>query len=299
MVSSSGKSTRSRLAICSGLHDLAQRRSARRPWRRPMKRTSWPGHQLTGGRGDHPGQAILHVLAQRLVRSQLGHLGPAGAPFGMPLRGRRPVLHPVTASRCVAAQFPRDRRWRPAHPAGDLAHPALLRAQNRDLLPLGERQVPPRQRGQGDRTASRQPHGTTGSRPAATRRPRPPRPRSTQPSGDRSPEPLPMLPPRQPAAGPATASGRASHESPAGVFPAPISPHLQIEVLRRPVESALGSRVGVEDRAGRGRVGDGHVQGAGDQLVRMWSRQLPSRSTIRVARSMTVARYSHPSPVLR
>jgi hypothetical protein len=31
---------RSRLAICSALHEEAQRRSCRRPWRRPIQRTS-------------------------------------------------------------------------------------------------------------------------------------------------------------------------------------------------------------------------------------------------------------------
>src|SRR5262249_6274609 len=153
------------------------------------------GDQLTGGRGDHPGQAILHVLAQCLVRGELGHLGPAGTPLGVPLRGRRPVLHPVTASRCVAAQLPRDRRWRAPHTAGDLAHPLLLRAQNRDLLALSERQVPPRQRGQRD-----------GRHPASL--PEPPRAnglRHTRPycrvlarraAGDRLPEPHAILAPR-------------------------------------------------------------------------------------------------------
>src|SRR5574341_2267376 len=43
MVASSGKSIRSRLAICSGLHAAAQRRSVRRPWRRPIQRTAGPG----------------------------------------------------------------------------------------------------------------------------------------------------------------------------------------------------------------------------------------------------------------
>ena len=36
-------------------------------------------------------------------------------------------------------------------PAERSRAPPLLRAQNRDLLPLGKRQVPPRQRGLGDR----------------------------------------------------------------------------------------------------------------------------------------------------
>ena len=46
---SSGKSIRSLLAICSGLQDLAQRRSRRRPWRRPIQRTSGPDTAVPSG----------------------------------------------------------------------------------------------------------------------------------------------------------------------------------------------------------------------------------------------------------
>src|SRR5215212_7569152 len=42
MVSSSGKSSRSRRAICSGLHALAHRRGCRRPCRRPFQGTTGP-----------------------------------------------------------------------------------------------------------------------------------------------------------------------------------------------------------------------------------------------------------------
>src|SRR3954464_4719807 len=42
MVSSSGKSSRKRRAICSGLHAVAQRRSCRRPRRRPFHGTTGP-----------------------------------------------------------------------------------------------------------------------------------------------------------------------------------------------------------------------------------------------------------------
>ncbi len=199
MVSSSGKSTRSRLAICSGLHDWPTGGLA---GGRGDGRSSGPAGPAPApvGRGDHPGQAVLHVVAQRLVRGELGHLGPATAPFGMPLRGRGPVRRRVTASRGVAAKFPRDRRRRPAHPAGDLAHPQLLRAQDRDLLTLSQRQVPPRQRGQHDRR-----------HPASlTEPPRPDRLRhashdrrvlARHAASDRLPEPNPVLAPssRRPA----------------------------------------------------------------------------------------------------
>ena len=68
-------------------------------------------HQLAVGSGDRAGQAVLHVRLQPSVRGELGHLGAAGAPFCVPLRGRRPIGHPVTASRGVAAKLPRNRRW--------------------------------------------------------------------------------------------------------------------------------------------------------------------------------------------
>src|SRR2546430_16442866 len=104
------------------------------------------GDKLTGGRGDRPGRAILHVLAQCFVRGELGHLGPAGTPLGVPLRGRRPVLPPVTASRCIAAQLPPDRRWRAPPTAGDPPTPLLLRPQHREppTAPHGRRPPPNR-----------------------------------------------------------------------------------------------------------------------------------------------------------
>ena len=43
MEGSWGKSTGRRFEICCGLHERAQRRSARRPWRRPTQRVSGPG----------------------------------------------------------------------------------------------------------------------------------------------------------------------------------------------------------------------------------------------------------------
>lgn len=65
MDSSSGKSVRSRFAICSGLHDLAHRRSARRPVTPPDPPNGWARHGGAIRPGDRPGEPILHVLAQR------------------------------------------------------------------------------------------------------------------------------------------------------------------------------------------------------------------------------------------
>ena len=52
-------------------------------------RAVWPGDRAT--------EPVLHVLAQRVVRRELADLGPAGAPFSMPLCRRRPVRSRVTA----------------------------------------------------------------------------------------------------------------------------------------------------------------------------------------------------------
>ena len=54
MDSSSGKSTRSLLAICSGLHEAAHRRSCRRPRRRPTQRTFGPGTAAPSGAAIRP-----------------------------------------------------------------------------------------------------------------------------------------------------------------------------------------------------------------------------------------------------
>src|SRR5437763_4979485 len=95
----------------------------------------------------------------------------------------------------VATHLPRDRRRRPIQPAGDLAHPNTLSAKDRDLFPLGKREITPRQRGQRDWR-----HPATVSEPPAANRLRHPRRRGrvlARPAGgDRQPEPLPILPPR-------------------------------------------------------------------------------------------------------
>ena len=68
MASSSGKSIRSRFEICSGLHDVAHRRSARGPWRRPDHVTCGPGTVSP------PGLAIMPAV---LVGGALGIFGYA------------------------------------------------------------------------------------------------------------------------------------------------------------------------------------------------------------------------------
>ena len=53
--------------------------------------------------GDHTGEAVLHVLTQRVVRCELGDLGASGAAVGVPLWGRGPKLQIATTGGRVAA----------------------------------------------------------------------------------------------------------------------------------------------------------------------------------------------------
>ena len=152
-------------------------------------------HQLTVRPHDHAGGPVLHIPTQRLARSELAHLRPAGAPLRVPLRGRRPILQAIRASGRVAAQLSRDRRGRATHPASDLTHPLLLSTKDRDLLPLSKRQIAPRPWSQRD---WRHP----------TSLPKPPRPNSLRdpslergiltrrPTRNRLPEPDPVVTPR-------------------------------------------------------------------------------------------------------
>jgi len=72
---------------------------------------------------DDPGEPLLHIPPQRLVRGQLGRLRSPRAPVSVPLRGRCPVLEPTAAGRGVAVQLARDRRRRTPKPPRDLPHP--------------------------------------------------------------------------------------------------------------------------------------------------------------------------------
>ena len=84
----------------------------------------------------------------------------------MPLRDRRLVLEPPRPRRRVPAQLPRDRRRAPTQPPRDLPHTTTLRTQQRDLLPLGERQVAARHRWRKTRVHAASVAEPTGTRPA-------------------------------------------------------------------------------------------------------------------------------------
>ena len=267
-VSSSGKSTRSRFAICSGLHAVAHRRSCA-----ASVSPTDPPHLGGPATGSPSGRSIMPAR-RSCTYSRSRSLATSFAVFGR--RARRSACHCAVDARYssrhvrgrrVAPQLPRDRRRRPAELAGDLAHPEPLRVQDRDLLTLGERQVAARHR-----RRARSAHATSVPEPSRPDRRRHadlqrPRPRSTA-LGDRRPEPHPVLA-SPAAAAPATASGPASaRHHPLTLPHRHHAPPPSIEVLRRPLESALGAVVGVGHGLARGWPAppERHLDGVDDEL---------------------------------
>src|SRR3954454_16515925 len=209
----------------------------------PPLPTALPGHDRPAegspaGDSDHAGQPVLHISLQRRVDRQFRWLRAAGGPVGVPLRGRRPVVQATAARGGVAAQLPRDRRGRPPQPASHLPYLLALRATQRDLLPLRERQIPPAERLRRGRKrcwwhATRLPKPPCPHRRRYTRAPRGALARQAR--RNRRPEPLPILTPRHP-----WSTRRTQNTSP-GPIRAPLpSAHRNpfVQVLRRPLESA-------------------------------------------------------------
>jgi hypothetical protein len=56
--------------------------------------------------GDHPGEPVLHVVAQGVVGGEFGGFRAPGPAVGVPLRGGGPVVQPAAAGGRVAAQLP-------------------------------------------------------------------------------------------------------------------------------------------------------------------------------------------------
>ena len=105
-------------------------------------------------------EPVVHVLPQRVIGGELGRLRATCATVGVPLGGAGAVVQAAASGGGIATQFPGDRRWTTSEPARDRADTDVLRAQDRNLLALGERQVPARMRLQADRphSAGRQGH---------------------------------------------------------------------------------------------------------------------------------------------
>jgi hypothetical protein len=73
IASSPGKSSRSRLEICCGLHAIAQRRCCRRPWRRPFQTTAGPATAAPPGATTAPAsRSCTYVRSAGFVASFAG-----------------------------------------------------------------------------------------------------------------------------------------------------------------------------------------------------------------------------------
>jgi hypothetical protein len=146
MVSSSGKSSLSRRAICSGLQAVAHRRSCRRPARRPFQGTLGPRISLPFG-------ATTRPASRSCTYSRSAALMASSADFGR--RADRSACHCAVVAR-YSKPPPRVAALRrssreivegcPLEPAGDLPHAVPPCTKKRDLFPLDERQVPTRRR---------------------------------------------------------------------------------------------------------------------------------------------------------
>ncbi len=162
-------------------------------------------------------QPVLHIAAQLEVRRELGGLRAPRPQVAMPLCGRGAIPEPAATSRSVAPQLPGNRRRRTTEPARDFPHPAALGTQQRDLLPLGERQVPPRRRGerQGRHPATLpKPPDTDRGRHVRLQRRR----LARKPQRDRRPEPLTILSSSD------RRTARRAHHRPTRTLPSPNLP---------------------------------------------------------------------------
>src|SRR5665648_167834 len=135
MDSSSGKSTGSRCAICSGLHDLAQRRSCRLAWLRPFQRgATGPDTTTPSGRRTCPTRRSWTYSRSRSLATSLAVFGrrATSSAFHCATPGRYSSFPPrVAALRRSSREIVDGSRPR--------------RAQQRDLLALREGQVPTRE----------------------------------------------------------------------------------------------------------------------------------------------------------
>ncbi len=128
-----------------------------------------PGDDRAIGPADSTGQPFLHVLAQPVVGRELRGLRAFRCLLRFPLCDHGTVDLLPAPGRRIAAQFAGDRSRVAADAAGNLTHPVLLGTQQRDLLTLGERQVPARGLVQTDRR-----HAPSVTEPADPDRPRHP-----------------------------------------------------------------------------------------------------------------------------
>ena len=173
------------------------------------------GEVLARGGGDLLGAELalqpgLRGRPQRLML-ELAPLGPSRLGLGGRLGRHRPVLAAAPSRRPRAALLPPDRGPMPAQPPGDLGIGEAGGQAARNLLPLGQRQVPAPRLGEIDRrhpaTLAEPPEATVGRHAAPLRRRH-----RRQPLPDPPPErPPQMLQLRRPCHARTPCSVRALH----------------------------------------------------------------------------------------
>ncbi len=188
---SSGKLSANRLAICSGLHDLAQRRSLRGPWWRPIHRMSGPGTGPPSARVITPERRSLTYSRSCSFAASLDTLGRLA---------RRSACHWAVEARYSRRYVRVEALRRSSREIVEGSRPrrrAISRTpicwacKTAMALALNKRQIPPRDQGQADRR-----HPATLAEPPGPDRRRDPRlGRGT--TGDHIPEANPILTPRR------------------------------------------------------------------------------------------------------
>jgi hypothetical protein len=113
--------------------------------------TSFPGHGRAGNGSsvrsdDNASQSFLDIDAQCRVEHELRLLRATSGSLRVPLCRGRTIGQAPTSSGSVAAQLPRDRRCRPTQLTSNLLHGTTLHTKKRDLLPLPQREISPRER---------------------------------------------------------------------------------------------------------------------------------------------------------
>src|SRR3954469_9936552 len=148
IVSSPGKSSRNRWAICCGLHALAHCRFFRRPCPRPFQGTIGPQTAAPPEVATTPASRSCTYVCSAALTASFAGFGRRAARSACLLRvdARSGLPPPPRAGGGVPSQLPRDRRGGPHKTGGHLPYPLALRATQRDLLPLRERQIPPGER---------------------------------------------------------------------------------------------------------------------------------------------------------
>ena len=156
------------VAICSGLQAVPHRRSCAAPVAATLPRHVRPGDRPSRRRRRPPRPDVLHVLAQPRrwppAWPASGAARPARPSTARPRPGRPAPRH--GSRRCGAARA-RSSTGRGPAPRAISRTPQPGPFKHRDLLTLGERQVPARRLGQADRW-----HAATVAEPPRTHRPR-------------------------------------------------------------------------------------------------------------------------------